>query len=58
LARSDLATQGVNQNTSLLENKNPTSRLKTNLLGLETGSRIFETMISGNKNGKINREII
>jgi hypothetical protein len=49
LALSDLATQGVNQNTSLLENKNPTSRLKTNLLGLETGSRIFGTMIFGNK---------
>ncbi len=34
-----------------LKKKNPTSRLKTYLLGLETGSRIFGTMISA-KNGE------
>ena len=32
--------------------KNPTSSLKTYLLGLETGSRIFGTMISVTKNGE------
>jgi hypothetical protein len=32
--------------------KNPTSSLKTYLLGLETGSRIFGTMISAKKNGE------
>jgi hypothetical protein len=35
-----------------LKKKNPTSSLKTYLLGLETGSRIFGTMISAKKNGK------
>ncbi len=35
-----------------LKKKNPTSSLKTNLLGLETGSRIFGTSISAKKNGE------
>jgi len=38
--------------------KNPTSSLKTYLLGLETGSRIFGTMISAKKTAKIHRKII
>jgi hypothetical protein len=37
---------------------NPTSSLKTYLLGLETGSRIFGTMISATKTGKIHRKIM
>jgi hypothetical protein len=55
--RSDLATCGVNPNTSL-KKKNPTSSLKTYLLGLETGSRIFGIMISAKKTAKIHRKII
>jgi hypothetical protein len=47
----DLATCGANLNTSL-KKKNPSSSLKTYLLGLETGSRIFGTMISAKKNGE------
>jgi hypothetical protein len=35
--------------------KNPSSSLKTYLLGLETGSRIFGTMISAKKTAKIHR---
>jgi hypothetical protein len=35
--------------------KNPTSSLKTYMLGLETGSRIFGTMISTKKMAKIHR---
>jgi hypothetical protein len=38
--------------------KNPTSSLKTYLLGLETGSRIFGTMISAKKTAKMQRLII
>ncbi len=56
--RSDLATCGVNPNTSLQKKKNPTSSLKTYLLGLETGSRIFGTTISAKKTAKMQRLII
>jgi hypothetical protein len=35
--------------------KNPTSSLKTYLLGLETRSIIFGSMISAKKNAKIHR---
>ena len=38
--------------------KNPTSSLKTYLLGLETGSRIFGTMISAKKTAKMQSLII
>jgi hypothetical protein len=38
--------------------KDPTSSLKTYLLGFETGSRIFGTMISAKKTAKIHRKII
>jgi hypothetical protein len=41
-----------------LKKKNPTSSLKTYLLGLETGSRIFGTMISAKKTAKMQRLII
>jgi hypothetical protein len=45
----DLATCGLNPNSSFIK-KNSTCRLKTYQLGLETGSRIFGTMISVKKN--------
>jgi hypothetical protein len=41
-----------------LKKKNPTSSLKTYLLGLETGSRIFGTTISAKKTAKMQRLII
>jgi hypothetical protein len=41
-----------------LKKKNPTSSLKTYLLGLETGSRIFGTMISAKKTAKMQSLII
>ena len=41
-----------------LKKKNLTSSLKTYLLGLETGSRIFGTMISAKKTAKMQRLII
>jgi hypothetical protein len=40
------------------EEKNPTPHPKTYLLALEKGSRIFGTMISAKKTGKIYHEII
>jgi hypothetical protein len=49
---------GGKSETSLFIKNNPTSSLKTYLLGLETGSRIFGTMISAKKMGKIHRKII
>jgi hypothetical protein len=41
-----------------LKKKNPTSSLKTYLLGLETGSRIFGTTISAKKTAKMQCLII
>jgi hypothetical protein len=37
------------------QKKNPTSSLKTYLLGLEPGSKIFGTMISEKKTAKLHR---
>jgi hypothetical protein len=41
-----------------LRKKNPTSSLKTYLLGLETGSTIFGTTISAKRTAKMQRLII